>query len=66
MRGLDSVVRPFRIVEMDANTLFGQALGFGAQWNVVKSEMDMPQRQLRLELDFPACTIALPMEVAAI
>ena len=41
---------------MDANTLFSQALGLGAQWNVVKSEMDVPQRQLRLELDFPAGT----------
>ena len=33
-----------------------QALGLGSQWNVVKSEMDVPQRQLRLELDFPAGT----------
>lgn len=41
---------------MDANTLFSQALRLGAQWNVVKSEMDVPQRQLRLELDFPAGT----------
>jgi transposase len=41
---------------MDANTLFSQALGLGGQWNVVKSEMDVPQRQLRLELDFPAGT----------
>lgn len=41
---------------MDANTLFSQALGLGAQWNVFKSEMDVPQRQLRLELDFPAGT----------
>jgi len=41
---------------MDANTLFSQALGLGSQWNVVKSEMDVPQRQLRLELDFPAGT----------
>jgi len=41
---------------MNANTLFSQALGLGAQWNVVKSEMDVPQRQLRLELDFPAGT----------
>jgi transposase len=41
---------------MNANTLFSQALGLGAQWNVVKSEMDVAQRQLRLELDFPAGT----------
>jgi hypothetical protein len=41
---------------MDANTLFSQALGLGAQWNVVKSEMEVPQRQLRLALDFPAGT----------
>jgi transposase len=41
---------------MDANTLFSQALGLGAQWNVVKSEMDVAQRQLRLELDFPVGT----------
>ena len=41
---------------MDANTLFSQALGLGGQWNVIKSEMDVPQRQLRLELDFPAGT----------
>lgn len=41
---------------MDANTLFSQALGLGGQWKVVKSEMDVPQRQLRLALDFPAGT----------
>lgn len=41
---------------MDANTLFSQALGLGDQWNVVKSEMVAPQRQLRLKLDFPAGT----------
>ena len=41
---------------MNANTLFSQALGLGGQWNVVKSEMDVAQRQLRLELDFPAGT----------
>ena len=44
------------MVGMDANALFSQALGLGSQWNVVKSEMDVPQRQLRLELDFPAGT----------
>ena len=26
---------------MDANILFGQALGFGSGWKVVKSEMDV-------------------------
>jgi hypothetical protein len=41
---------------MDANLLFSQSVGLGAQWNVVKSEMDVPQRQLRRELDFPAGT----------
>jgi Helix-turn-helix domain of transposase family ISL3 len=30
------------------------ALGLGSQWKVVKSEMDVPQRQLRSELDFSA------------
>jgi zinc-finger of transposase IS204/IS1001/IS1096/IS1165 len=34
----------------------GPAVQRGAQWNVVKSEMDVPQRQLRLALDFPAGT----------
>ena len=53
---LESMVRPFRMAGMDANTLFSQALGLGAQWNVVKSEMDVAQRQLRLELDFSAGT----------
>ena len=41
---------------MNANTLFSQALGLGAQCKVVKSETDVPERQLRLELDFPAGT----------
>jgi len=41
---------------MDANTLFSHALGLGAQRKVVKSEIDVPQRQLRLALDFPAGT----------
>ena len=41
---------------MDANTFFRQAPGLGAQWNAVKSEVDVPQRQLRLALDFPAGT----------
>lgn len=41
---------------MNANTLFSQALGLGAQCKVDKSEMDVQQRQLRLALDFPAGT----------
>ena len=56
MCGLESMVRPFRMGGMDANVLFSQALGLGGQWKVVKSEMDVPQRQLRLELDFPVGT----------
>ena len=38
--------------EMDANILFGQALGLGSGWKVLKSEMDVEGRQLRLWLDF--------------
>jgi transposase len=37
---------------MDANILFGQALGLGSGWKVLKSEMDVEGRQLRLWLDF--------------
>src|ERR1700679_3554269 len=37
---------------MDANILFSKALGLGNAWKVVKSEMDVEQRQLRLWLDF--------------
>jgi transposase len=40
----------------DANTLISRVLGLSAQWSVVKSEMDVPQRQLHLELDFAAGT----------
>lgn len=39
---------------MDANILFGQALGLGSGWKVVKSEMDVEGRPLRLWLDFEA------------
>jgi len=39
---------------MDANILFGQALGLDKGWKVVKSEMDVTGRQLRLWLDFEA------------
>lgn len=41
---------------MDVTTLSRQTLGFGAQLNLVKSELDMPQRELRSEIDFPAGT----------
>ncbi|MGC1481648.1 MAG: ISL3 family transposase [Chthoniobacterales bacterium] len=39
---------------MDANVLFGQALGLDGGWKVVKSEMDAPGRELKLKLDFEA------------
>ena len=38
--------------EMDANVLFGKALGLGDGWKVVESEMDVEGRQLKLRLDF--------------
>jgi len=37
---------------MDANVLFGKVLGLGDGWKVVKSEMDVDGRQLKLWLDF--------------
>lgn len=37
---------------MDANMLFGKALGLGDGWKVVESEMDVEGRQLKLRLDF--------------
>ena len=37
---------------MDANILFGQALGLGDGWKVVESEMNVDGRQLKLRLDF--------------
>lgn len=37
---------------MDANVLFGKALGLGDGWKVVESEMDVEGRQLKLRLDF--------------
>lgn len=37
---------------MDANVLFGKALGLGEGWKVVESEMDVEGRQLKLRLDF--------------
>jgi len=39
---------------MNANTLFGMALGLGSGWKVVNSEMDVEGRHLRLWLDFEA------------
>lgn len=39
---------------MDANVLFGMALGLGSGWKVVNSEMDVAGRQLKLWLDFEA------------
>ena len=37
---------------MDANVLFGKALGLGSVWKVVKSEMDVAGRELKIWLDF--------------
>ena len=37
---------------MDANILFGQALGLGSGRKVVKSQMDMTAGELKLWLDF--------------
>lgn len=37
---------------MDANLLFERALGLGNGWKVVKSEMNVAERRLRLWLDF--------------
>jgi len=46
---------------MDANVLFGMALGLGNGWKVVKSEMDVAGRQLKLWLDFePGSQFACP------
>ena len=41
---------------MDANTLFSLALELGTQRQEVKSKMNVPQQQLRLEFDFLAGT----------
>ena len=47
---------------MDANVLFGMALGLGSGWKVVKSEMDVAGRQLKLWLDFePGSQFARPV-----
>ena len=46
---------------MDANVLFGMALGLGSGWKVEKSEMDVAGRQLKLWLDFePGSHFACP------
>lgn len=37
---------------MDANVLFGKALGLGTGWKVVNSEMDVAGRELKIWLDF--------------
>jgi len=37
---------------MDANLLFEKALGLGSGWKVVKSEMNVAERRLKLWLDF--------------
>jgi hypothetical protein len=39
---------------MDANKLFEMALGEGKGWRVVRSEINVPGRQLRLWLDSAA------------
>ena len=46
---------------MDANVLFSKALGLGSGWKVVKSEMDVEGRELKLWLDFePGSLLACP------
>ncbi|HEY5813202.1 MAG TPA: hypothetical protein VIT23_11195, partial [Terrimicrobiaceae bacterium] len=46
---------------MDANVLFSKALGLGSGWKVVKSEMDVAGRELKLWLDFePGSQFACP------
>ena len=46
---------------MDANILFSKALGLGSGWKVVKSEMDVAGRELKLWLDFePGSQFACP------
>jgi hypothetical protein len=37
---------------MDANVLFGKALGLGSGWKVVMSEMDVEGRELKIWLNF--------------
>jgi transposase len=46
---------------MDANKLFEMALGLGNGWKVVKSEMDVTDRELKIWLDFaPGSQFACP------
>jgi transposase len=46
---------------MNTNTLFEMALGLGNGWKVVKSEMDVESRQLKIWLDFvPGLQFACP------
>jgi len=46
---------------MEANQLFQLALGMGAEWKVVKSEIDMEGKTLKLSLDFqPGSQFACP------
>jgi hypothetical protein len=46
---------------IDSNVLFGKALGLGSGWKVVKSEMDVAGRELKIWLDFePGPHFVLP------
>ncbi|MGB8463629.1 MAG: ISL3 family transposase, partial [Terrimicrobiaceae bacterium] len=46
---------------MDANVLFSKAPSLGRGWKVVKSEMDVSGRELKLWLDFePGSQSACP------
>jgi transposase len=51
---LERLAGPAKMAGMDANKLFEMALGVGNGWRVVKSEMNVPGRQLQLWLDFAA------------
>ena len=53
-RGISGRGRPLRVAKVNVNILFSQAPGLSTHWNVVKSEIDVPQRRLHLELDLPA------------
>ena len=44
----------FECGAMDTNKLFEMALEMGSGWKVVKSEMDVGMRQLKIWLDFGA------------
>ena len=45
---------------IDANVLFGKALGLSGGWKVVKSEMDVAGRELKIWLDFTGSHFACP------